>query len=165
MTSVNLTGSDESTESAQPVGPAKPSESAAPPGSTIRMVSIDELKPAAARSKAEPEPQPEPQPRSAPLPAPAAQTDASTERWHDILVGFIDDPRGSVAEAGELVEAEVSALIALLSRRLSRRREAIAQTWQVESSDPGAVTENLRLALRDYREFSRQIAASRRALS
>src|SRR6185312_11107901 len=135
--------------------------SAGPPGSSIRMVSIDELKPAADRPKAEPETEP----RSAPLPAPAARNDADAERWHDILVGFIDDPRGSVAEAAELVEADVSALIALLSRRLSRRREAIAQTWQVESSDPGAATENLRLALRDYREFSKQIAASRRALS
>ncbi|HXS65348.1 MAG TPA: hypothetical protein VN767_21035 [Streptosporangiaceae bacterium] len=143
MTSVNLTGSDEMTE---------PIQGAGPPGSSIRMVSIDELKPAAARS--------------AQLPAPAAQTDTDTERWRDILVGFIDDPRGSVAEAAELVEADVSALIALLSRRLSRRREAIAQTWQLDaSSDPGAVTENLRLALRDYREFSRQIAASRKALS
>ncbi len=60
----------------------------------------------------------------------------------------------------------MSALIALLSRRLARRREAIAETWRTDrSSDPDSATEDLRLAVRDYREFSRQIAASRKVLS
>ena len=107
------------------------------------MVSIEELKPSAARSAPEPD----------------------DDRWREILVGFIDDPRGSVALGAELVEEEVTALIALLSRRLARRREAIAETWRTErTSDPDSATEDFRLALRDYREFSRQIAASRKAL-
>ena len=87
--------------------------------------------------------------------------DGDDQRWHDILVGFIDDPRGSVAEAAELVEADVTALIALLSRR----RDALGETWQTEkSSASGTATEDLRLAVRSYRDFSRQIAASLKAL-
>jgi hypothetical protein len=84
------------------------------------------------------------------------------ERWHDVVAGFIDDPRGSVAEAADLVEAEVTSLIALLSRR----RDTLSETWQTEgSSETGSATEDLRLAMRGYREFSSQLAASMKALS
>ena len=84
------------------------------------------------------------------------------ERWHDIVAGFIDDPRGSVSEAAELVEAEVTSLIALLSRR----RDTLGGTWQTgQASETGSVTEDLRLAIRGYREFSSQLAASVKALS
>jgi hypothetical protein len=155
MTGANLTETSESTESAEltePAEPGRPGEAggqATPPqpadlpGSGIRMVSIDELRQSAARSAPDPD----------------------DDRWHEILVGFIDDPRGATALAAELVEEEVTALIALLSRRLARRRETIAETWRTErTSNPDSATEDLRLALRDYREFSRQIAASRNAL-
>ncbi|HEY3906463.1 MAG TPA: hypothetical protein VGM14_21315 [Streptosporangiaceae bacterium] len=84
------------------------------------------------------------------------------DRWHDIVAGFIDDPRGSVAEAADLVEAEVTSLIALLSRR----RDTLGETWQAEqASEAGSATEDLRLAIRGYREFSSQLAASVNALS
>lgn len=88
--------------------------------------------------------------------------DASNDaRWHDIVAGFIDDPRGSVAEAADLVEADVTALIALLSKR----RDTMGDGWQSgQSADSGNATEDLRLALRGYRDFSRQIAASTKAL-
>ena len=158
MTSVNVTGQDESAEPAgsaesvdsiEPVEPAETPAPAEPARSPIRMVSIDELKPAAARAHPEPV-------------ARATTGLADNQRWHDILLGFIDDPRGSVAEAAELVEADVTSLIALLSRR----RDAVAEGWQAEkSSEAGAATEELRLALRAYRDFSRQIAASLKALS
>jgi hypothetical protein len=88
--------------------------------------------------------------------------DTDSERWHDIVAGFIDDPRGSVAQAADLVEADVTALIALLSRR----RDALNETWQTGTpGDSDTATEGLRLAVRDYRDFSRQIAASLKALS
>jgi hypothetical protein len=122
---------------------------AEPARSPIRMVSIDELMPSA-RSQSEP--------------GAKATTDAAdNQRWHDILLGFIDDPRGSVAGAADLVEADVTALIA----QLSRRRDAMAQSWQAEksSADSATATEDLRLALRGYRDFARQLAASLRALS
>lgn len=116
--------------------------------SPIRMVSIDELMPSA---------------RSQPEPSARATADlADNQRWHDILLGFIDDPRGSVAEAAELVEADVTSLIALLSRR----RDAMAENWQTKKyPEADAATEDLRLALRGYRDFARQIAASLNALS
>jgi hypothetical protein len=133
MTSTEITGQNDA-------GPAR---------SPIRMVSIDELMPSA---RSQPEPN-----------AKATKDVADNQRWHDILLGFIDDPRGSVAEAADLVEADVTSLIALLSRR----RDAMAQGWQAEksSADSGAVTEDLRLVLRSYRDFARQIAASLKALS
>ena len=94
---------------------------AEPARSPIRMVSIDELMPSA-RSQTEPS-------------AKATPDVADNQRWHDILLGFIDDPRGSVAEAADLVEADVTALIALLSRR----RDAMAQSWQAEKSSRGGL--------------------------
>jgi len=158
MTSIDVTGQNDSTEPAEQVEPieltepvelVETPEPAEPIRSPFRVVSIDELKPAAAR------PQPEPV-------APAPADVADNQRWHDILLGFIDDPRGSVAEAADLVEADVTALIAVLSRR----RDAMAERWQAEKpADAGAATEDLRLALRGYRDFSRQLAASLKALS
>lgn len=101
---------------------------------------------------------------SEPGPTSKSEVNGDDERWHDIVAGFIDDPRRSVAEAAELVEAEVTELIALLSRR----RDRLGETWQnhqASASEGGSATEDLRLAMRDYREFSRQLAASVRALS
>jgi hypothetical protein len=97
--------------------------------------------------------------------ASTASTDLGSNndaRWHDIVAGFIDDPRGSVAEAADLVEADVSAFIAMLSKR----RDGMGGGWQSEgSADSGTATEDLRIALRSYRDFSRQIAESTKALS
>jgi hypothetical protein len=100
---------------------------------------------------------------SVPATASAALNGGDDERWHDIVASFIDDPRGSVAEAAELVEADVTALIAMLSRR----RDAMGESWQTETSttQAGGATEDLRLALRSYRDFSKQIAASVKTLS
>lgn len=91
-----------------------------------------------------------------------ADLNGDDERWHDIVAGFIDDPRGSVAEAAELVEAEVTSLIALLSRR----RDSLGETWQNDraSETSSGATEDLRLAIRSYRDFSRQVTASVKAL-
>ncbi len=92
----------------------------------------------------------------------ATGREGDDERWHEIVAGFIDDPRGSVAEAADLIEADVTALIAALSRH----RDALGETWQAdESADPATATEDLRIAMRSYRDFSRQIAASLKALS
>ncbi|HEX9622884.1 MAG TPA: hypothetical protein VF979_00790, partial [Streptosporangiaceae bacterium] len=131
----------------EPVEPAEPVESAWP---AIGVVSADDQKPSLSRvsttSRADLD----------------RDRGGDQERWHDIVAGFIDDPRGSVAEAAELVESDVTALIALLSRR----RDTMGEGWQAErSADAGGATEELRLALRDYRDFARQLTASRKALS
>ncbi len=58
----------------------------------------------------------------------ATGREGDDERWHEIVAGFIDDPRGSVAEAADLIEADVTALIAALSRH----RDALGETWQAD---------------------------------
>jgi hypothetical protein len=129
---------------------------AEPARSPIRMVSIDELMPSART-------QPEPSAKATTDVADKTTDVADNQRWRDIWLDFIDDPRGSVAEAADLVEADVTSLIALLSRR----RDAMGQSGQAEksSADSGTATEDLRLALRGYRDFARQIATCLKTLS
>jgi hypothetical protein len=93
----------------------------------------------------------------------STEPDGNEERWHSMVADFIDDPRGSVVGAAELVKTELTALIA----QLSRRQEALGERWQTteSASDSSTATEDLRLAFRDYRDFSRQIAAGRKVLS
>jgi hypothetical protein len=63
---------------------------------------------------------------------------------------FVDDPRGSVAEASLMVEEAVEALIT--SAR--ERQESLAASWQA----PDADTERLRRALQAYRAFWATVA-------
>ena len=58
---------------------------------------------------------------------------------------FVDDPRGSVTEASAIVDEAINAFIAA-----ARARQAsLAASWQAQDSD----TEQLRMALQDYRTF------------
>ena len=66
-------------------------------------------------------------------------------QWSDILAMFVDDPRGSVAEASVMVDEAVEALIA--SAR--ERQASLATSWQAADAD----TEQLRVALQEYRMF------------
>jgi hypothetical protein len=72
------------------------------------------------------------------------------DRWSDILALFVDDPRGSVAEASVMVDEAVDALIA--SAR--ERQASLAASWQAADAD----TEQLRVALRQYRTFWSTVA-------
>ncbi len=80
------------------------------------------------------------------------------ERWHEVLASFVDDPQASVTAAAALVDEQVSSLIELL-----RQRQAAIRT----STGPGQQdnTEDLRLALRGYRDFGSQLLSSARALT
>jgi len=70
---------------------------------------------------------------------------AAGREWSDVLAMFVDDPRGSVAEASELVDEAINALITA-----ARGRQAsLAASWQAQDAD----TEQLRIALRGYRTF------------
>lgn len=72
------------------------------------------------------------------------------DRWSDIAAMFVDDPRGSVAEASVMVDEAVEALIAT-----ARERQAsLAAWWQA----PDADTERLRRALQAYRAFWATVA-------
>ncbi len=58
---------------------------------------------------------------------------------------FVDDPRGSVAEASVMVDEAVDAFIVAARER----QAALAASWQARDAD----TERLRVTLRDYRTF------------
>src|SRR5262249_4382357 len=97
-----------------------------------------------------------PSPAGAPSPAAAASPgpmdspgSISPRRWGEILAGFVDDPRGSVevaADAGDSPIAEVMASV-------RARQRGLASSWQSSETD----TEQLRLALREYRRLGAQV--------
>lgn len=68
------------------------------------------------------------------------------DRWDDIQVGFVDDPRNAVQKAHGLV----SSLVNDLNEVFTRERSGLESQWnRGEEAD----TENLRVALRRYRAF------------
>jgi hypothetical protein len=70
---------------------------------------------------------------------------AAGRDWSQVLAMFVDDPRGSVAEASALVDEAINAFITAARAR----QESLAASWQAQGAD----TEQLRMALRDYRTF------------
>ena len=75
-------------------------------------------------------------------------TDAASfqRRWDSIKVGFVDDPRRSVAEAEALLGEVVDDML----EGFRRDRQHLEQGW--ERGDEGS-TEHLRRALRRYMSF------------
>jgi hypothetical protein len=82
-----------------------------------------------------------------PEPSPSATDD----RWHAVLVGFVDDPRGSVEAARVLIDEDVAAHLALLARR----KEAMHAAWNASKD---ADTEALRVTLVKYRDLRKRLA-------
>jgi hypothetical protein len=81
---------------------------------------------------------------AAPGAGPSVDATAGNQ-WSEILAMFVDDPRGSVAEASVMLNEAIEAFIAT-----ARDRQAsVAASWQA----PNADTERLRVALQDYRTF------------
>lgn len=72
---------------------------------------------------------------------PAADTDALRERWRDVQLRFVDDPKGATAEAAGLVDEAVDKLTAALRDQ----RGSLAK-----GTDD---TEALRVELRSYRDI------------
>ncbi|WP_333777014.1 hypothetical protein [Streptomyces sp. IBSBF 3136] len=79
-----------------------------------------------------------------------------SERWESMLrrtaAGFVDEPRAAVEEA----DRELEEIAARFSEAVTRRRRSLRMSWQDEEGGPAreADTEQLRLALRDYRELA-----------
>jgi len=65
--------------------------------------------------------------------------------WSDVLVMFVDNPHGSVAEASAMVDEAINEFMATARER----QAALAASWQAGDAD----TEQLRVALQDYRAF------------
>jgi hypothetical protein len=78
-------------------------------------------------------------------PAQMSNADATHDRWHQIQLGFIDDPRGSVESARSLVVEAVESRISAL-----RDRQTALDGWQNEATPD---TELLRAAIQGYRDM------------
>jgi hypothetical protein len=81
--------------------------------------------------------------------APDAPGSISPQRWSEILVSFVDDPRGSVKMAADVVDSAIEEIVA----SVRARQRALASSWQSSETD----TEQLRMALREYRRFGAQV--------
>ncbi|WP_442934391.1 hypothetical protein [Micromonospora sp. CPCC 205546] len=81
---------------------------------------------------------------------PASLFDPSTaqgfrDRWRDVQLRFVDDPRAAAGEAQSLVDEAIQALSSALSAQKNK-----LGGWQDAGS---ADTEQLRMAVRHYRDF------------
>ncbi len=88
------------------------------------------------------------QPPAAPAAAAASPGGVTPQRWSEILTSFVDDPRGSVTMAADVVDSAVEELV----NSVRARQRALA-SWRGGETD----TEQLRTALRDYRTFWNQV--------
>ena len=111
-------------------------------GTSIFDVGRDD---AAAGAPGPPEPAaPEPATAEPAAPAPAAlDAESIRNRFLDIQAGFVDEPRQAVEEAGRFVEELAQQVIDALQ----------AQRGQLQVPGADASTEDLRIALRSYRQF------------
>jgi len=111
-------------------------------GTSIFDVGRDD---AAAGAPGPPEPAaPEPATAEPAAPAPAAlDAESIRNRFLDVQAGFVDEPRQAVEEAGRFVEELAQQVIDALQ----------AQRGQLQVPGADASTEDLRIALRSYRQF------------
>ncbi|CAM5370910.1 hypothetical protein [Streptomyces viridochromogenes] len=82
---------------------------------------------------------------------PDGERDRLELRVRDAVTHFVDRPRAAVEEADGAVED----LLGRLTEALAERRSTLRRSWQ--DSDGTADTEQLRLALRDYRELAERL--------
>ncbi|WP_432042488.1 hypothetical protein [Streptomyces cadmiisoli] len=89
--------------------------------------------------------------RTAPL-LPHDETDKLAQRLQHAVAGFVDAPRAAVEEADQVLEE----IAGRFTEAVARRRRTLRGSWQAaeEGATATADTEQLRLALRDYRELA-----------
>ncbi|MFF2994616.1 hypothetical protein ACFVTC_08540 [Streptomyces sp. NPDC057950] len=74
-------------------------------------------------------------------------------RMRHAVGGFVDGPRASVEEADHVLEE----LTAQFTDAMARRRRTLRTSWEKAGADEASDTEQLRLALRDYREVTERL--------
>ncbi|MFE7760979.1 hypothetical protein [Streptomyces sp. NPDC057438] len=85
---------------------------------------------------------------------PHDENDKLTTRLQHAVGGFVDEPRSAVEEADQVLE-EVTARF---TDAMTRRRRTLRTSWETPAGDRGSTdTEQLRLALRDYRELTERL--------
>jgi hypothetical protein len=77
--------------------------------------------------------------------------DQVRQRWQSVQVGFVDDPRAAIDDAGKLVDEVVERVVT----GVAAQRDRLGESWSTDEPD----TEQLRLALRRYREFLDRLLA------
>jgi hypothetical protein len=82
----------------------------------------------------------------------APDAESFRQRWKVCQTTFVDEPRESVQSADELV-AEVMQNVA---RRFVATRQSLESQWD---SGDDVSTEDLRLAMKEYREFFNRLLA------
>ncbi|MFD6291088.1 hypothetical protein [Streptomyces sp. NPDC060205] len=83
---------------------------------------------------------------------PHDEGDKWSQQLHHAVAGFVDGPRGSVEEADRVLQ-EVAERF---TEAVAQRRRALSTSWQSSAEDK-ADTEQLRLALKDYRELTERL--------
>jgi len=73
-------------------------------------------------------------------------------RWADVQAAFVDDPKDSVQQADGLV----SDVVEHITNNFSQARSQLEEQW---SRGEDASTEDLRVALKQYREFFQRLLA------
>ncbi|CAL9586567.1 hypothetical protein SUDANB145_05138 [Streptomyces sp. enrichment culture] len=87
---------------------------------------------------------------------PHEECDKLEQRLHHAVSGFVDAPRAAVEEADRVLEEIASRF----TDAVTRRRRTLRASWQSADTERQATatdTEQLRLALRDYRELSENL--------
>ncbi|MFJ8104988.1 hypothetical protein [Streptomyces sp. NPDC096132] len=88
---------------------------------------------------------------------PRDECDDLASRMQHAVGGFVDGPRDAVTEADHVLEE----LAERFTDAVNQRRRTLRGSWQAtESGKPGSATadtEQLRLALRDYRELTERL--------
>jgi len=88
-------------------------------------------------------------PRDAGQESAIAAAPITPQRWSEIMVAFVDDPRGSVKMAADAVDEAIDEFV----NSVRARQHDLAATWQ----SAGADTEQLRTALREYRKLGLRV--------
>ena len=93
-----------------------------------------------------------PPPQDAPL-LDDREADAFLARWTEVQGRFVDDPQGAVRDGDSLVAELMQALAA----RFSDHKGRLEEQWQ-RGAEPE--TEELRLALQQYRSFFQRLLST-----
>lgn len=100
---------------------------------------------------------PEATPAQTPRLIPQSESDKLNVRLQEALSTFVDGPRRSVEEAADVLEEAVERL----TTALSERPRALRDSWDAKGGksdgSTAADTEDLRLALRSYREVTERL--------
>ncbi|MFI6402930.1 hypothetical protein [Streptomyces sp. NPDC050548] len=83
---------------------------------------------------------------------PHDESDKFSLRLQHAVTGFVDEPRSAVEEAAHVLEEVADRL----TQAVTKRRDTLHSSWESKGSDDSD-TEQLRLALRDYRELTERL--------